>query len=641
MKALIALIVTSFYSSLWIFAQNESRTIDSKIKEVTVFLQGAQVMRAGKTTLPAGKSELIFKGISPSILRSSIQVKGDGAFTILNVSVQKNYLEEKQQSEVVTKLLDTGKELNKKIIQEKSALEVFDNDLSFIVENLKIVGDQTVKAGDLKEVAEYFHTRLLEIKNAKIKSEYNLKEYKEELKKLQDQLNELGLKQLKTSNEVRIQVVAANPIENARFELSYLVQDAGWYAGYDIRVRNINEPLSLSYKAKVFQSSGEDWKDVKLSLSSANPNENGSMPVLNPWKISQINQARMDIAPRSATEGIISACIVDENNNPVPYANVVVSGVSSVGTTTDIDGNFRLTLPDAATSLAISAIGYLKLTIPANQVPDRITLRKAEVSLQSVLVSGGSEDAEEDDINSRGARAKSKNEMFVDGVKIRKPSKDLTLSSTIPLNTSVTLQQTAVNFNIAIPYSIPTDGKTYVVDIFEKQLNSFYEYHCIPKLDPDAFLTANVTDWQDLNLLAGEMNLFFEGNFMGTSILDPGKASDTLKLSLGRDKNISVTRVKSREYSKKQNLGANVSVERRWDIDIRNNKTQPITIVIEDQFPVSVEKDIEVEKGKTNGATLEPETGKLLWKYTLQPGAAQKIGFDYKVKYPRSYNLYL
>ncbi len=89
------------------FAQDISakhQPVETVIEKVTVFLNGAQVTRKGKTALPSGRSMLIFKQISPNIDKQSIQLKGDGAFTILSVTHQVNHLETQVKREEIAKL---------------------------------------------------------------------------------------------------------------------------------------------------------------------------------------------------------------------------------------------------------------------------------------------------------------------------------------------------------------------------------------------------------------------------------------------------------------------------------------------------------------------------------------------------------
>ena len=86
-----------------------------------------------------------------------------------------------------------------------------------------------------------------------------------------------------------------------------------------------------------------------------------------------------------------------------------------------------------------------------------------------------------------------------------------------------------------MPYTIPSDGKNHQVGVQEQELTSSYKYYCTPKLDLDAFLFAQVTGWEGLNLLAGPAYIYFEGTYVGESLLDLAGVGDTLDISLGRD----------------------------------------------------------------------------------------------------------
>jgi len=86
------------------------------------------------------------------------------------------------------------------------------------------------------------------------------------------------------SGELLVTVTADKPVP-AKLSISYVVSNAGWYPSYDIRVDDINKPVTISYKANVFQSSGVEWKDVKLSFSNATPWVAGNVPELYPWFI--------------------------------------------------------------------------------------------------------------------------------------------------------------------------------------------------------------------------------------------------------------------------------------------------------------------------------------------------------------------
>lgn len=202
--------------------------------------------------------------------------------------------------------------------------------------------------------------------------------------------------------------------------------------------------------------------------------------------------------------------------------------------------------------------------------------------------------------------------------------------------TVVSETQVSFEFQIEMPYTLPADNKKYTVDLQRHDFPSAFEYHCIPKIDTDVFLVAKITGWESQNLLPGEIQLFFEGTFVGKSYLDPALTSDTIQISLGRDKGISVKRTRLAEYTERKFLGQNRIETRGWEIAARNNKSIPINLFIEDHIPVSTNKEIEITPNEFSGATYNKETGKLFWRLELKPSESKNFRTKYTVKYPKN-----
>ena len=153
------------------------------------------------------------------------------------------------------------------------------------------------------------------------------------------------------------------------------------------------------------------------------------------------------------------------------------------------------------------------------------------------------------------------------------------------------------------------------------------------------FLIANVSNWEQYNLLEGEANLFFEGTYVGKTLLDVRYAADTLQISLGRDKNISVKREKIKEFSTKKFIRSKKKESRGWDIDIKNNKSQQINMLLYDQVPVSTLEEIKVEVSETSGGKHHFKSGEIKWELTIGPNESKKFSLNYFVKYPKNRKL--
>jgi uncharacterized protein (TIGR02231 family) len=150
---------------------------------------------------------------------------------------------------------------------------------------------------------------------------------------------------------------------------------------------------------------------------------------------------------------------------------------------------------------------------------------------------------------------------------------------------------------------------------------------------------ARATGWEELSLLPGEANIFFEGAFVGKSFIDPGNTGDTLAISLGRDARIVVKREKQKEFTARSFTGSNKKESFAWEITVRNTKTDLIDITVEDQLPVSQNSQIEVTNVVADGAKRDLVTGKLLWDLKLLPNETRKVSFRYEVKYPKDKRL--
>ena len=179
-----------------------------------------------------------------------------------------------------------------------------------------------------------------------------------------------------------------------------------------------------------------------------------------------------------------------------------------------------------------------------------------------------------------------------------------------------------------------------ILPIFIVNLVSiFNQYYCVPKIDRDVFLIANVSNWEQYNLLEGEANLFFEGTYVGKTLLDVRYATDTLQISLGRDKNINVKREKIKEFTTKKFIGSKKEEARGWDIDIKNNKSQQINMLLFDQVPVSTLEEIKVEVSEFSAGKHDPKTGEIKWEFKIGPSESKKFSLNYFVKYPKNRKL--
>ncbi len=202
-------------------------------------------------------------------------------------------------------------------------------------------------------------------------------------------------------------------------------------------------------------------------------------------------------------------------------------------------------------------------------------------------------------------------------------------------------RRTVTEYAIGPRVSITDDRKPRTFEIRQITADASFDYLAVPKQDPTAYVTAHVADWSQYDLGSGEMSLFVDEVFIGKTYLDTDTVTDTLSLPLGQDQSVSVKREKRRQFGKRNFLGSKTEVALGFTITIRNNREEPITMIVRDQIPISLDKSIEVRPGDLADAKHNKDTGELEWLMDLKQGESRDIQFDYSVKYPRGMSLRL
>jgi hypothetical protein len=611
--------VTIFF--ITIAAKADDQKVASKVQKVVVFLNGAQVTRSAMVNVNAGTSTLVFENISPGVDVQSIQVHANGEFTILSVKQEMNYLNEQVKQKRLEDIKARQKVLKEKIALKSSFLSIYQEEANMLTKNQVITGQNAnLDVIKLKQALDFQTDRLTDLKNKQQAVNGEVELLGIELQKYNQQIADITKGSSTVTSNILVTVSSKTSLQS-EFTLKYVVHNASWFPTYDIRAKNVNSPISISYKANVSQQSGEDWKNIKLTLSTGNPTVSGSKPELNPY---YLNFGMYYSAPSGSVTRVNGKVIGGDDGQPIQGTTVRVKG-TSIGTVTDVNGNYSIQLPNNAQRLVFSFIGYSTQEMPIGSDVMNVRLKPSSSSLNEVVVTAYSSEYKSDLMGSvAGVQVESDKNIRIKGY------------SSIPIEVSKIENQTNIEFNIANPYSVPSDGKQYTVEINQLDLNASYEYAVTPKLSTDVFLTAKLTDWNKYNFLSGEANLFFEGTFIGKSLINTDATADTLNLSLGADKNIVVTRITLKNLSEKQSLGSNKKETRDWLIEIKNRKNQPINLLIEDQVPVSQNSSIEVETQELSGGQLDKATGKVLWSFLLKTQDDKKIELKYQVKYPKN-----
>lgn len=625
MKIICILVFSLIFGSL--YAQEiKIQEIKTEVNEVTVFIKGAQVIRKKKVELTQGTSILKFVNLSPFIDPKSVQIKAEGDLTVLSVNHQQNYLDKLEKSKELQELEKSLEVIESKISQENTYLLIIREELAFLQENRNIGGkNEQILVSNLQQMSEFYSNKLTTLKLKEVERNKTLEELDKQNINFQNQIKTISGKKEFPNGEIIVKVDARKS-DNFSFEISYVVGNAGWFPSYDIRAKNIGEPVQLIYKANVKQDTKDNWNNVKLKFSSADPNVSGVAPELKPYFL---NYNTLPPTYKTSANSV-SGKVTDKSGAPLPGATVTVQG-TTIGTVSDAQGNYMITVPNNASQLSYSFIGCNPQTLPISGNVINVSLVENTMALDEVVVVGYGVQKKQ---SVTGALAGRLSGVSMDNSKI-----SLRGVSSLAIPTVQVENQTTVDFEIKTPYTVKSDNKNYSVDVESYELPAIYQYYSIPKINKVAFLIASIIDWEKYNLLEGEANIFFEGTFVGKTLLDVRNASDTLEISLGIDKKVAVNREKVKDYATKQFIGNKKEETRTWKTTVKNNKNQEINLMILDQVPVSSSEDIEVNVQNLSGARHDAETGEIKWAFTLKPNDKKEIELKYAVKYPKSKNL--
>lgn len=594
-------IAIAFFFSLHALATDGPLVVPSSLKTVTVYRSGAELIQNTSAQLSQGNEELVIEGISNTIDINSVQINCAGAVTIMGVEFANNFLKMPEVTARIKFLQDSAETVQKEMEKVNVQIQTTADLLEVLKSNRDIKGQQTgLSVAELMKLMDYYKNKSTELQNELAQAKARQKKLNELLLKIKIQINEEENKNTKTTGQLKLQLSVATS-GKYDFVVSYITPNAWWTPYYDIRVDDIKSPLKVVYKAKITQTTGIDWKKVKLSLSTSAPNQWGSAPVLRSWFLGYINPVN----------------VMNKTHANVPMAlqgRVAGVNVQSEMSETVVTGYGTVKIRGASTSNKEAVPLYIVNGTPMS-ADNFSKLDPNTIKTVDIL-----KDAQATSIY--GSRA-------ANGAVI------VTLKDGLDDYVSVTDSELNVTFDIDLPYDVPTNGKEQTATLKEYSINSLYKYYAVPKLDKDAYLLAEVSEWEKLNLLPGDANIIFEGTYVGKSFIDPASTSDTLNLTLGRDKRVVIKKEKLMDYSSTKFLGANKIQKLTYELTVKNNKKDTVSIMLKDQYPLTTNKEIEVELLDDGGAFVSPEIGLLTWKLQLSPGEVRKLRFSYTVRYPK------
>lgn len=524
------------------FAQADKLSQNQPINltNATVYLKGAELLGNVTVNVPEGESELILSNIAGKMNPETLSILADQGVLILSSQITRDYRETEKLSGEVQNIQDQIDRLKEFKIKDEIRLKTNQASLA-VIENSKNLGHSAETALSVNEIHDLIvlvekKTEAILTDNAEI--EKSLEKINKEILQFEKLLSETKQKGVIPGSRIKVKLYSPKAT-TTQLQITYVVDNAGWIPTYDLYATKVNEPIQLTYKAKIYQNSGINWDNINITLSSGNPSQNNTIPTFHPWFL---NEYQPPAPPR------------DMLQKQIPISE-----------------------------------SYQEMTTASYVSADASEQERKELVPQTIS--------------------------------------DYVITDNAGINTQ---------YQINLPYTIPSDGKEHMVLIQREALQADYQYIAMPKWNNDVFLQATINDWQNLNLLPGTTTIYFENHYIGQSALKLNEIKNGLKLSLGIDNRIIIKREESKMEGATGIFGGN-NIERKqgYLFSAINSRPDTVQLTVIDQLPVSQNEKIKIQDLQLENAEHNKVNGKLSWQLELKPQEEKTFEYHYKIRYPK------
>ncbi len=650
--------------SVGLNAQNVQNA-KSRVTGAVVFKSSAQVTRTAEVNLVKGVQQVCFSNLTTDMVDQSVGItanKNDN-IKILDVMVNRKMTTETQQEKI--------KLLEHKIDSLNALRNLVDVDLGVLTGTREFIESirpqQVPQQKSVQGVQPDYSMFLKEWAGAMSHLDDELAKTQDAIRaktlriaRIQDEIAEIHRQITNSSGVVShdfkeiIVTLEAGRKQRATLSASYIVPNAKWFPLYDARVNSGDKINELSYYGMLQQSTGEDWNDIDLTLSTAEPKTTKSLPHMDNWFIdlrpipvrrkeesvnTNGNSLRVTYEQNwglPASKGAITGYVTDiKTGEMLKGANVVIEGTSN-GAQTGSDGKFYIAnIPVGTSRLRISYIGYHNrsvdiVVLERNTASATFPLYSKAIASSEVMVMADRPLINKNATNANSITSDSQIQSVGGSTEERKPRER-------EKYTNIFANDLATNFVVPAKYSIPSDKDVHKVTIAIEEMKIDFEHATIPKLNPRILLKGKIGNKNNYPWLGGEVNIFVDSDFLNKTTMKTIVSGDSLDLTLGSDDLMRVERVLANRKKEGPALfGNKISVTFEYELRLSNNRKTEETLVISDQLPISSSEDIIVEP-------IEPfvvlkdlnREHKIEWRVTLKPGERKTVPFKFKVSYPK------
>ncbi len=636
----------------------KEKTVQSKVVEATVFKDRAMVTRTATVNLTKGMNTIIFPNLTTDIRDASVTISLQGSDAkILDVKVERKFTTKSRKKDVeeIKQKIESLSNQKQKI---RNKISVFNSKKDFIeslkAESIKYANQKillnTSSTKKWSNLLSFVDTNLSAVYNGIYDQEVLKKEIDKEIKKLKQPLGQFNGAQ-RTDYKIIIAKISSDRKQSLKVRPSYLVNNASWYSMYDARVSSAEKEVELTYYGMVRQTTGEDWNDVKLTFSTVDPVSVKSLPKLEDWfldvrplpqknkkkNIRSISNSNIQVDydqnwglpdGKGAIAGYVSDAATGE---PLVGVNIVLTG-SLLGISTDRDGRFYIAnVPAKNYTVKVTYIGYQDTQIKMevyNKHTANMLVQMEESAMESdeIIVTAQRPFLRKSVANSTA--------YYVDGLSLNSTKKSL--------YSNVKAKDLSTTFELKTKNTIPSDNTSHKITIDVRRQPISFEYTAVPKVVEKVYLKGKVINQNEFPLLAGEINVFMENDFVNRTLINTIVPSDTMELALGIDDGIKIEKKLKNKFSETKGLlGGDRQITYDYEIIITNNRRSEEEITIIDQLPLAMNEKINIEviapkrENKKKG-----ENPKLVWKVKVKPGEQKSLPLKFKIDFPANLRIY-
>jgi hypothetical protein len=592
------------------------QTTTSRITHVTVYPNSALVTREVDVPEGNGSMELVVTPLPVQTVNSSLYSEGSDGIRVLATRFRSRPVREDTREEV-RKLQDQMKQLHLQVQKLDADIKTAEMNLQMVskLENFTAASTQhatekgTLNADTIIALSKHVMDQRAEKSKELVALQQQRQEKQEEIDYAGRQLKDLTAGQSKTERDAVIVLDKTNKTAG-KVRLNYLVDAALWRPQYKLRAgREEKEAVQVEYLAAVVQQTGEDWTNIRMTLSTAQPMLNAAPPELKMLEVS--------VMPRGA--------------NPVA------------------DNNFRVPNPPGNSAAQFGALGggFGQFGqqgggiggMPGGPGGQPALAQQLDSQARSLRAQAAAEyNSKKDSIGGRlvneAAALEQANDLLNADDRVAPKGK--------PVARGSSREGPSVTYHLKTRLSLPSRNDEQVLEVTRIEMAPEYFYKAVPVLSPHVYRLATLTNKSDYVLLPGEATMYQETDFVGRMDLPLVAIGEQFTIGFGADPQLQVHRQMIEKSRTMQ--GGNQVLKYEYRILLSSYKAQPVTLQLWDRLPLAEDQSVgvtlvratpEISKDPIYEREQRPRN-LLRWDLKIDPAMsgekALAVQYDFKVE---------